>query len=435
MAYRIDKHPAKAFEAGGLYIVASLPRRLPYAQHNLAKYPISVPEAFDAGSYETKAATGRASEEFEWSVYYHESAKAGTWFRLIKDLSGYHHGPCPNPSPPVYTLERTKLKGGSLRLQADVVAVFAVMYLPAHMASPASKRTSASTQSSTLSLTASETDGKTSPISDMDEETSPTSPSSSSSSSSSSSDGQQPGKGGKAPFNMPLYLDWVTARTTPRTTRTFIWAVSIFLRCRLHIANQIDTGDDIKAFDVKAFLRECLAACYPEVAMASRPILPRPVFLSGSSVHMLDGGGGGGGAEEGGSEPVVFAVDSVLLRLPVPELEPEPETPTTTTRRSSTAETLVDEGESRPYAFYQPDHPYMWQLWPSRWSSPKQVYACIDAVATLAAAKNKCDAFQQQQKFDRAVQAAHKTGTAIKKSATYNEEFPPLPPSSAKVGK
>lgn len=427
MAYRIDKHPAKAFEAGGLYIVASLPRRLPYAQHNLARYPISVPEAFDAGSYETNAATGRASEEFEWSIYYHESAKAGTWFRLVKDLSGYHHGPCPNPKLPAYKLERTKLKGGSLRLQADVVAVFAVMYLPAHMAMPASNCESASTQSSTTS----DTDEKSSPTSDTDEQNSPTSPTS-------SSDEQQLGKGGKAPFNMPLYLDWVTARTSARTTRTFIWAVSIFLRCRLHIAHQIDTGDNVKTFDIKAFLRESLAACYPEVAMASRPVLPRPVFLSGSSVHMLDGG-----AEEDGSEPVVFAVDSVLLRHPVPEPEPEPEPETpTTTRRSSAVETLVDEGECRPYAFYQPpDTPYMWQLWPNRWPSPKQVYACIDAVATCAAAKNGCDPYQQQQqqqqeqKFDRAVQAAHKTGTAMKKTATYNEEFPPLPPSSAKLGK
>lgn len=396
MAYRIDKHPAQAFEAGCLYIVASLPRRLPYARHNLAKYSMSIPEDQDLGSYETDAATGRTVEEFEWSIYYHESLEGGTWYRLIKDLSQYHHGPCPNPQPPVYTLERIKIRGGTLRLQLDIVTIFAVLYLPENLAVPTFKTKRQAKQQSSPSA--------------PETEVTPSDPIRSSPVAAPSLDDQQ-----KLTFNMPLYLDWLTSRTAPRTNRTFIWAVSIFLRCRIHIANRIDTGDNIKTFDVKEFLREALAACYPEIFKACRPVLPRPVFLSGFSVHMLGGCDGGSSA--------IFAVDSVHLRLPHPE--PEFETSQPPAARSSVAQSLAGCGESLYSEECRPDM----FVWPTGWLGPKHVYACADAMEKLTTKKERCHRFALEP-----VSASQIKRSSSQITAAYNEEFPPLPLSLAKCG-
>lgn len=375
MAYRIDKHPDKGFDPGCLYIVASLPRRLPYAEHDLAKYPAYLPEDFNAGSYETGTATGRASEEFEWSVYYHESSAGGTWYRLIKDLSDFHHGPCPDPKPPTYTLERKKIRGGSMRLEFEVVAVFAVMYLPANLACLA--------ESSSANIANEES---------------------------------------RAAFHIPRYLDWLTSCTAPRATRTFIWGVSIFLRCRMHICNQVETSDDLKTFDVKEFLREALTVCYPEIYEASRPILPRPVFLSGFSIHMLDGDNDDGSL-------MLFAVNSVHLRLPPPELEPE--TPSSPVALSSVAGSSDGYGESlyseecEPDSFYQRDL----RIWPAQWLSPEQVCNTVKMVATLAMGEETYDDLLRE------LTATDKIGkTQVQDAATaYNTDFPPLPPSSTKL--
>lgn len=259
----------KNLEAGCLYVVVTVPPRLPYQDARSLVFPRSLAPDFDPGTYETDTVFGRGSEEFEWGVYYHEDAKSGgTWYRLLKDLTRAHHGPCLSPEPPSYTLSKRKLQGGWLRLDADVVAVIGVMQLPQVLASPTQTQSGAENHATT------ETEEMSSDHASSDTAT----PNDIPTSTTSIIDG-----------GIPEYLDWLASHTAPAAKRTFIWAVTTLLRCRIHVASVLGTSDTIGGFDVKEFLREALDFSYAEVRYAIHGHLPRPIIPSHSGVRMVLG--------------------------------------------------------------------------------------------------------------------------------------------------
>lgn len=268
----------KNFEPGCLYIVVTIPH-LPYQDPKSKVYPACLPFNFDPGSYETGTASGIGSEEFEWSIYYHEGPSGGTWHRLVKDVTSVHHGPCPSPKPPVYTLEKRKMQGGWLRLERDIVTIIRVMQLPQIISSSAPKQTKSETTSDTEVATGKGTEAC------IEADTA---------SVKTSSDTATP-PSLVVPLTtvldagMPTYLDWLTSHTAPNANRTFIWATSVYLRCRIHATGSLKTIDDFSFFDVKEFLRDALNYCYSEVRYAARGQLPRPIVISQFGIQMFLG--------------------------------------------------------------------------------------------------------------------------------------------------
>jgi hypothetical protein len=264
----------KNFEPGCLYIVVTIPH-LPYEDPKTKVYPAGLPADFDAGSYETGSAFGIGSEEFEWSIYYHEGPSGGIWHRLVKDVTSVHHGPCPAPKPPVYKLEQRKMEGGWLRLERDIVTIIRVMQLPQVMAETASE-----TEAKRKKNTAMARSEKGIEID-------------STSTKASSATATPPNIA--VPLTTVLdagmrgYLDWLTKFTAPNANRTFIWSLSVYLRCRIHAASFFGTADDFSFFNVKEFLRDSLTYCYSEVRFAARGQLPRPIVISQYGVQMLLG--------------------------------------------------------------------------------------------------------------------------------------------------
>ncbi|KAL6868760.1 hypothetical protein ACO1O0_000077 [Amphichorda felina] len=108
---------------------------------------------------------------------------------------------------------------------------------------------------------------------------------------------------------MPLYLDWLTAHAAPAVTRTFLWAATAYLRCRIHVAHTHVTGagggeaDGARPFDINVFLREALGFAYGEVwhALVGGQ-LPRPVMVSALGVELLAVEGVYEGGDNGGCE-------------------------------------------------------------------------------------------------------------------------------------
>jgi hypothetical protein len=217
-------------EPGGLYITISIPPRVA-ANRSLAEHYFNyLPDELDLDSYETCCAEGQGTEEFDWGLYWHRDTGDGVWFVLRPVEQPVLQGPV-YPQRPVFRLDARRMTT-SPRLANYFVGLVRVLKIPPERHTW------------------------------MDE--------------------------------MGRYLWWLTAHTAPEATRSFIWASSVHLRARRHIAEMAmaETGSAMAAaamepwFDVTTFLREALGFAYGEVWYALAGQLPRPVMISQSGIDM-----------------------------------------------------------------------------------------------------------------------------------------------------
>lgn len=220
-------HGKKKMDPASLYITIATPRLPPHQNQHLEPYLSYVPQFFDPGSYETGCAHGIGTEEFEWGLYWYDAPGSGTWYTLSKvekepELAKDEHG----------NWHKLPSPPSYTLVQHNIP--------PSHLR--LDKRVVGMIQ--VLSI----------PIKN-DAELSP-------------------------------YLDWLTDHTSKSATRTFIWAASAYLRCRLHVAKIHRTTDE-KKFEVKSFLCEALGFAYGEVWYGLGGQLPRPVMVSEYGAHLV----------------------------------------------------------------------------------------------------------------------------------------------------
>lgn len=103
---------------------------------------------------------------------------------------------------------------------------------------------------------------------------------------------QLPSEGGDdAASGTRSYLDWLTERTAAGASRTFMWAASVYLRTRRHLAGSKHVQDSVTAavgeFDIHGFLWEALDFAYSQVWYGLAGQLPRPIIASDFGIQLL----------------------------------------------------------------------------------------------------------------------------------------------------
>lgn len=93
---------------------------------------------------------------------------------------------------------------------------------------------------------------------------------------------------------MEGYLAWLASLTATSATRSFIWAVAIYARCRKHVVRSLTgvDGDESEEFEVNGFLGEVLARAYREVGHALMGRGCVPIWNSEYGVEALEAGEG-----------------------------------------------------------------------------------------------------------------------------------------------
>lgn len=203
--------------SGSLYITISIPPLLAYQRPSTLPYPTHLPPDFDVTNYELECAHGFANEEFSWGLYFKHDESNGTWYNLrkVSPLSIDRT----MPIPPAFELVKQEMPMGALCLNAMVVGLIRVF----------AEEPGANTDAQTGGLR--------------------------------------------------YYLDWLTANLAIQATRSFLWVVGAYVRCRQHVAKAhglVDSG----TFDISRFLKEALTFAYQEVWYAVGGQLPRPIITS-----------------------------------------------------------------------------------------------------------------------------------------------------------
>ncbi|CAG9977626.1 unnamed protein product [Clonostachys byssicola] len=203
--------------SGTLYITISIPPLLAYQRPSTLPYPSHLPPDFDVTNYELQCAHGFRNEEFSWGLYFDHGQGSGTWYTLRRV---WPRGIDPTmPIPPAFQLIKQDIPIGILRLNAKVVGLIRVF----------------------AEVPGANTDAQT---------------------------------GG-----LRYYLDWLTANLAIQATRSFLWAVGVYVRCRQHVVRAHGLSDS-GTFDISRFLKEALTFAYQEVWYAIGGQLPRPIITS-----------------------------------------------------------------------------------------------------------------------------------------------------------
>lgn len=221
-------------QPGTLLITMTIPpHRINKSQNGEIDYLPYLPFDFDLQNYEVACAHGFGSEEFDWGLYWYKNPNEGIWFTLQKvpqpaaaaaanPMMPRENHPLALPTgvPPSYTVVRYSATLNQLRLSSSVVGLIRLLTVP--------------------------------PEADFADES-----------------------GGA----MLEYIEWLTTNLATTSSRTCLWAVGTFVRCRLHVARIHELGE-LPAFDLTVFLREVLTFAYAEVWYALGGQLPRPTLIS-----------------------------------------------------------------------------------------------------------------------------------------------------------
>ncbi|VUC33632.1 unnamed protein product [Clonostachys rosea] len=203
--------------SGSLYITISIPPLLAYQKPSTLSYPSCLSPNYDVTNYELECAHGFGNEEFNWGLYFGHDETNGTWYNLRR-VSPTNIDRA-MPIPPAFQMIKKDVPIASLRLNTMVVGLIRVFAVD--------------------------------PEANTDAHA-----------------------GG-----LRSYLDWLTANLAIQATRSFLWVVGAFVRCRQHVAKAHGLSDP-GTFNISHFLHEALTFAYVEVWYAIGGQLPRPTISS-----------------------------------------------------------------------------------------------------------------------------------------------------------
>ena len=229
-------HGKHLLQPGSLSITISLPTLAPYQPLPADVYPPYLLRDFDPTKYETAVANGFGREEFVWGLYWLPDEESdGLWYFLHRQRQ--------QQKQPDFFDDQTSQS--SLSSSPDDSCTLNNLYrVPL---SPSSMRLNPNIVGLIRVMTL--------PAS--------------------------------VAADMSVYLNWLTAYTGPTARRSFLWATSAYMRCRMHVAHTYADGDGGNPFDVNRFLSSALAFAYGEVwhlLVGGR--LPRPVMVSEFGVEL-----------------------------------------------------------------------------------------------------------------------------------------------------
>ncbi|CAH0054313.1 unnamed protein product [Clonostachys solani] len=210
--------------SGSLYITISIPPLLAYQRPNTLPYPSHLPPDSDVTNYELECAHGFANEEFSWGLYFYHDESKGTWYTLrrVSPLSIDRT----MPIPPAFEMIKQDVPLATLRLNVMLVGLIRVFAV-------------------------------------------------------------DPGANTDAHMGgFGSYLDWLTANLAIQATRSFLWVVGAYVRCRQHVVRAHGLSDP-GTFDISRFLHEALTFAYLEVWYAVGGQLPRPIISSESGAALV----------------------------------------------------------------------------------------------------------------------------------------------------
>ncbi|KAH6990294.1 hypothetical protein EDB80DRAFT_168600 [Ilyonectria destructans] len=90
--------------------------------------------------------------------------------------------------------------------------------------------------------------------------------------------------------DLTSYLNWLAPQAAMQAHRSFMWASSVYLRTRRHVAKMqgaVDRGAE--GFDITVLLYEALNFAYGEVWYGLSRQLPRPIMASDAGLAMVTG--------------------------------------------------------------------------------------------------------------------------------------------------
>ncbi|KAK7414799.1 hypothetical protein QQX98_006401 [Neonectria punicea] len=90
--------------------------------------------------------------------------------------------------------------------------------------------------------------------------------------------------------DLTSYLNWLAPEAAIQAHRSFMWATSVYLRTRRHVAKVQGTVDrGAEGFDITVLLYEAVQFAYGEVWYGLARQLPRPIMASDAGLAMAPG--------------------------------------------------------------------------------------------------------------------------------------------------